>query len=68
MEKKRIFFRVDSSSILGFGHLNRCLILAKELNNKNFEIHFICKNLLSSEGPNLKNFPLNALSSSNNIK
>ena len=45
MNKKCIFFRVDSSDILGFGHLNRCLILAKTLQKKGFEIHFICKNL-----------------------
>jgi UDP-2,4-diacetamido-2,4,6-trideoxy-beta-L-altropyranose hydrolase len=37
-----IFFRVDSSNIIGTGHLIRCLKLAKYFNNHN--IFFICKN------------------------
>ena len=45
MKKRYIFFRVDSGNVLGFGHLNRCLILADEFRRKGFEIHFICKNL-----------------------
>ena len=38
--------------MLGFGHLNRCLILADEFKMENFEVHFICQNL---EGNLIKN-------------
>lgn len=47
----RIAFRVDSSSILGSGHVMRCLTLAHEL-KKEHEIIFICathKNNLNQE-------------------
>lgn len=39
---KTAFFRVDSSSILGTGHLNRCLTLAKSLSHNGVLVHFIC--------------------------
>jgi len=45
MTRKNIFFRVDSSFKLGFGHLNRCLIFAKIFQKKKIRVHFICKNL-----------------------
>ena len=45
MIQKNIFFRVDSSFELGFGHLNRCLIFAEIFQKKKFKVHFICKNL-----------------------
>ena len=45
MTRKNIFFRVDSSFELGFGHLNRCLIFAKIFQKKKIKVHFICKNL-----------------------
>lgn len=37
--------RVDSSYILGSGHVMRCLTLADELRAKNFSITFICRDL-----------------------
>ena len=52
MKRKCVFFRVDSGNVLGFGHLNRCLILADEFKMENFEVHFICQNL---EGNLIKN-------------
>lgn len=36
-------FRVDSSSEIGFGHLMRCLVLAKELRSSGASIQFICR-------------------------
>jgi len=42
---KTVFFRVDSSYGLGYGHINRCLILAEILQKNGFQIHFICKQL-----------------------
>ena len=48
MTQKNIFFRVDSSFELGFGHLNRCLIFAEIFQKKKFKVHFICKNLRGS--------------------
>ena len=36
-----IFFRVDSSNIIGTGHIIRCLKLAKYFENHN--IFFMCK-------------------------
>tara|TARA_B100001540_G_scaffold174001_1_gene153748 strand:- start:898 stop:1947 length:1050 start_codon:yes stop_codon:yes gene_type:complete len=45
MTQKNIFFRVDSSFCIGFGHLNRCLILAEIFKKRKINVHFICKNL-----------------------
>ena len=45
MTRKNIFFRVDSSFELGFGHLNRCLIFAEIFKKRRIKVHFICKNL-----------------------
>ncbi len=45
MTQKNIFFRVDSSFGVGFGHLNRCLILAEIFKKRKMKLHFICKNL-----------------------
>jgi UDP-2,4-diacetamido-2,4,6-trideoxy-beta-L-altropyranose hydrolase len=41
----KIFFRVDSSSSIGIGHLMRCLILAEALLKRGIQIHFICRKL-----------------------
>ena len=43
-----IFFRVDSSSQIGIGHLNRCLVLANELVSSGFNTFFISKNLIGN--------------------
>ena len=45
MTQNNIFFRVDSSFNIGFGHLNRCLILAEIFKKRKIKVHFICKNL-----------------------
>ena len=38
--------RVDSSSVIGSGHLMRCLTLADKMKKeKNADVHFICRNL-----------------------
>ncbi len=38
---KKAIFRVDAGSGIGFGHLNRCIILANELVKKKFKVIFI---------------------------
>ena len=45
MTQKNVFFRVDSSFNIGFGHLNRCLILAEIFKKRKIKVNFICKNL-----------------------
>lgn len=42
---KRVLFRCDSSSKIGFGHLSRCLTLANELDKLDYDIVFACLNL-----------------------
>lgn len=46
--RRSAFFRVDSSLEIGSGHLRRCLVLARELNKKNFSITFLCKSILGN--------------------
>lgn len=40
---KYIVFRTDASSLIGAGHLMRCLTFAKLLRKNNFEVFFICR-------------------------
>ena len=40
-----VVFRVDSSNQMGVGHLTRCLTLADELEKKNHNATFICREL-----------------------
>lgn len=41
----KAYFRVDASTILGSGHVMRCLTLAGELRAAGCEVLFICRNL-----------------------
>ena len=42
---KKAVIRVDSSRAIGSGHLMRCLTLAARLSAKDYEVHFICRDL-----------------------
>ena len=57
MTSTTIIFRVDSSSVIGMGHLQRCLALASQLKNLGYFIAFVCRdhegsahNLVNSHG------------------
>jgi UDP-2,4-diacetamido-2,4,6-trideoxy-beta-L-altropyranose hydrolase len=39
----RIVFRTDSSTIIGTGHVMRCLALADKLKTSGTDIHFVCR-------------------------
>src|SRR4030067_2476328 len=41
----KVCFRVDSSSLIGTGHVMRCLTLAEWLKKNDCEIGFICREL-----------------------
>ena len=61
-----IIFRVDSSNIIGTGHICRCLNLANSIENANIE--FICKNFNNNSSNILKNkYKVHLIKSQNNI-
>lgn len=39
--KKQIFFRTDANTLIGYGHLSRCLILAEELARSGWYVTFL---------------------------
>ncbi|MGE7931976.1 UDP-2,4-diacetamido-2,4,6-trideoxy-beta-L-altropyranose hydrolase [Viridibacillus arvi] len=41
----QVFIRTDASIQIGSGHVMRCLTLAHQLREENFEVTFICRNL-----------------------
>lgn len=41
--KRYVVFRLDANSLIGIGHLMRCLTLAKKLKEYGFSIAFICR-------------------------
>lgn len=41
----KIFIRTDSSTMIGSGHLMRCLTLAEELREAGVSVNFICRDL-----------------------
>ena len=54
-----VFFRADSSSVIGTGHIVRCLTLAKKLRDHGAITTFICRNLVGNcsqliQSPNSK--------------
>lgn len=53
----KIVFRVDSSSMIGGGHLMRCLSLAKEFKNRRYEVFFVCRALNGNLTSNI-DFPV----------
>jgi UDP-2,4-diacetamido-2,4,6-trideoxy-beta-L-altropyranose hydrolase len=60
-----VIFRVDASQRIGSGHVMRCLVLAKAIQNKDAEIIFLTRNhignlnqLISSKGYEVRSLPL----------
>jgi UDP-2,4-diacetamido-2,4,6-trideoxy-beta-L-altropyranose hydrolase len=43
MNSLNVFFRIDASSEIGFGHLSRCSVLAKELQKRGYIVSVITK-------------------------
>ncbi len=41
-------FRVDSSEVIGFGHLSRCMNLAEELRARGNDATFVCRDLVGA--------------------
>jgi len=65
----KIFFRVDSSSLIGSGHVVRCLTLAKSLKKEGAKCKFICKDYDSSFNKIIKTqgFEVIVLTNSNKL-
>src|SRR3989304_8736001 len=42
---KKVAFRVDASTIIGSGHIMRCLVLGDELKSQGIDIHFLCRGI-----------------------
>ena len=64
--RNRIAIRVDSSTVIGSGHLMRCLTLAEQMRKeKNAEVHFISRDLDGNLQGNIKDagFTLHVLPS-----
>ena len=40
-KNKKILIKTDGNNVIGMGHLYRCIILAKELKKRGFEINFL---------------------------
>lgn len=59
----RVYFRVDSASFMGSGHLVRCMTLAEALRERGVGVHFICRehtgNMMTLL--NQKGFPVTAM-------
>ena len=53
----KIVIRVDSSALIGSGHLIRCLTLAQRYRDEGDEVLFICRNLVG----NYKNYTMHEL-------
>jgi UDP-2,4-diacetamido-2,4,6-trideoxy-beta-L-altropyranose hydrolase len=62
-----VSFRVDSSNQIGLGHLMRCLTLADELNKKNHDVAFICRELTGNLISLIK-YPVLILPKDNNFQ
>lgn len=60
----RFAFRVDSSPIIGMGHLMRCLTLANGLKDRGFECSFICRDFEGNGASRLigDDFPIELMS------
>jgi UDP-2,4-diacetamido-2,4,6-trideoxy-beta-L-altropyranose hydrolase len=44
----RVVIRADSSDIIGSGHIQRCLVIARGLRKKGWDVSFICRDFKNS--------------------
>lgn len=67
---KKVIFRVDSSTEIGYGHVSRCLALASGLRRRGWAIEFLCRALPGHAGGLIAGarFPLTLVSEAVELK
>ena len=63
----KIIIRTDASSLIGIGHVMRCLTLADELRDNDCDVRFVCKQLSGDRNKYIsqKGFKVHVIQSNN---